>query len=235
MKQTLSNKEILFIGLMVFSLFFGAGNLIFPPELGKNAGESIWHGMGSFLISGIGLPILGLLSIAYASNTGSAEDLSKKIHPVFAVLLTSITYLSIGPFFAGPRTGVVSYEIAIAPFLPNDGNSFSLFIFTIFYFLIVYFLALHPSKFVDRFGKFVTPFLLLILSVLIIAAIVKPFNAPETPLNEYAEHPFFKGITEGYLTMDTIVSIIFATIIINAIRDRGVFQKKEYSTYHMEI
>jgi branched-chain amino acid:cation transporter, LIVCS family len=97
--------------------------------------------MSGFLLSGVGLPILGLLAIAYASNTGSTEDLSKKIHPIFAVLLTSITYLSIGPFFAGPRTGLVSYEIAIAPFLPNNGNSFTLLIFTVFYFLIVFFLS----------------------------------------------------------------------------------------------
>jgi branched-chain amino acid:cation transporter, LIVCS family len=91
---------------------------------------------------------------------------------------------------------------------------------------LFFFLALHPSKFVDRFGKIVTPFLLVILATIIIVAIVKPFNAPETPLNEYAAYPFFKGITEGYLTMDTIVSIVFATIIINAIRNRGILQKK---------
>ncbi|KKI91196.1 branched-chain amino acid transporter [Bacillus sp. SA1-12] len=226
MKQTISNKEILFIGLMTFSLFFGAGNLIFPPELGQNAGDHIAFAIGGFLISGVGLPLLGVLAIAHASDRGSTEDLSKKVNPVFAVVLTCITYLTVGPFFAGPRTGVVSYEIAVVPFLNDGGNSFTLAIFTFLYFLIVYILALNPSKFVDRFGKMITPFLLIVLFTLIAAVIFKPFNTPQTPSEEFAKYPLFKGITEGYLTMDTIVSVVFAMIIINAIRDRGIHQKK---------
>ncbi|MBP1934418.1 branched-chain amino acid transport system II carrier protein [Ammoniphilus resinae] len=227
MKHTLSNKEILFIGLMIFSLFFGAGNLIFPPELGQDAGSHIAFAMGGFLISGVGLPLLGILAIAYASNKGSTEDLSKKVHPVFAVALTSITYLTVGPFFAAPRTGVVSYEIAIVPFLKDGGNSFTLAIFTLIYFLIVYVLALNPSKFVDRFGKMITPFLLAVLFTLIAAVIFKPFNPLGTPTDKFASFPLFKGITEGYLTMDTIVSIVFAMIVINSIRAKGIDQKRD--------
>lgn len=103
MKQKLSNKETLFIGLMMFSLFFGAGNLIFPPELGQEAGRNILFAISGFLISGVGLPLMGILAISYVSDRGSTEDLSKKVHPIFAVVLTCVTYLSVGPFFAEPR------------------------------------------------------------------------------------------------------------------------------------
>lgn len=221
-KQTLSNKDIIFIGLMVFSLFFGAGNLIFPPELGQESGGNFPFAIAGFLISGVGLPLLGILAIAYVSEKGSSDDLSKKVHPIFAVALTSITYLTIGPFFAAPRTGVVSYEIGIVPFLQDGSNSFTLAFFTIVYFLVVYILALNPGKFVDRFGKMITPFLLVALFILISAVIIKPFNVPPSSSDEYRDYPLFKGITEGYLTMDAIVSIVFAMIIITSIRNRGI-------------
>ena len=156
---------------MMFSLFFGAGNLIFPPELGQEAGSNFVFAISGFLISGVGLPLLGILAISYVSDRGATEDLSKKVHPLFSIILTCITYLSVGPFFAGPRTGVVSYEIAVSPFLNNGGNSFTLAIYTIIYFFLVYILALNPSKFVDRFGKMVTPFLLIVLFTLTAAVI----------------------------------------------------------------
>src|SRR5690349_3610997 len=99
LNKAISKKETIFIGFMIFSLFFGAGNLIFPPELGQNSGHNFWLAITGFLITGVGLPLLGILSIAYASNNGSSEDLSKHIHPLFSVILTSITYLTVGPFF----------------------------------------------------------------------------------------------------------------------------------------
>ena len=113
MEKKLSFKEIFFIGLMIFSLFFGAGNLIFPAELGAKAGESVFSAMGGFLITGIGLPTIGLLSLAFVSKKGQPEDIAIKVHPIFALLLTCVTYLAIGPLFAAPRTGLVSFEIAV--------------------------------------------------------------------------------------------------------------------------
>lgn len=153
----ISNKETFFIGLMLFSLFFGAGNLIFPPELGLNAGEHAWPAIIGFLISGVGLPILGVLAITYIGSS-DAEGLSRRVHSKFAVAITTLSYLTIGPLFAVPRTGTVSYEMAIVPFLKDGGSSLSLLVFTLIYFAIVYALALNPGKFVDRIGKIITPF-----------------------------------------------------------------------------
>lgn len=226
MKQTLSKQDVLFIGLMIFSLFFGAGNLIFPPELGMESGEHFGLAITGFLISGVGLPLLGLLSIAYVSDRGSSDDLGGKVHPVFGVALTIVTFLTVGPFFAAPRTGVVSYEIGIVPFLRDGGNTFTLAVFSIIYFVIVYILALEPGRFVDRIGKLITPFLLISIFILTIAGLMMPFNLPQPPTEEYLTYPLFKGITEGYLTMDAIVSIVFAMIVINSIRERGVQERR---------
>ena len=123
MEKKLSFKEIFFIGLMIFSLFFGAGNLIFPAELGSKAGESVFAAMGGFLITGIGLPTIGLLSLAFVSKKGQPEDIAIKVHPIFALLLTCVT-LAIGPLFAAPRTGLVSLNSV--PFYPGPKPCFIL-------------------------------------------------------------------------------------------------------------
>ena len=226
-KNQLSFKETFFIGLMIFSLFFGAGNLIFPAELGQEAGQNVWQAMAGFLITGIGLPTLGLVSIAFVSKKGQTEDIATAVHPVFASILTCITYLAIGPFFAGPRTGLVSYEIAVVPFLPAENQRLFLFLFTLVFFGLVYYLALYPNQFVNRFGKLITPFLLTILGVFIITNLLFPIDHLQAPQAKYAHLPFATGVKAGYLTMDTIVSIIFATIIINATKNMGIHSQKE--------
>lgn len=120
--KKLSFQDILAIGLMLFSLFFGAGNLIFPSALGQAAGSKIWVAIAGFLVTGVGLPLMGVLAIGL-TGSNDAEDLAKRVHPVFATVLLVSTYLTIGPLFAIPRTGAVSYEVGIKPFLTGDiGN-----------------------------------------------------------------------------------------------------------------
>ncbi|MCO8296713.1 branched-chain amino acid transport system II carrier protein [Tetragenococcus halophilus] len=221
----ITSRQILFIGLMVFSLFFGAGNLIFPAGLGSEAGENLWRAMAGFLITGVALPVLGLVAIANVSEDGNTESLAIKVHPTFAKVLTIITYLSIGPLMAAPRTGLVSFEIGISPFLNQSNSEIGLLIYSIAFFGLVYYLALYPSKFMDRFGRIVTPVLLLILGVFIVTTIFNPMSDFQLPQGQYAQAPFSSGVKEGYLTMDTIVSIVFATIIINTTKDLGEFNQ----------
>lgn len=108
-------KENLAVGLLLFALFLGAGNIIFPPLLGQQAGEHITTAMVGFLITGVGLPLLAIVAVAKAG--GDLQLLASRVHPIFGIIFTSIVYLAIGPFFAVPRTGSVSYEIGIVPFL----------------------------------------------------------------------------------------------------------------------
>ena len=161
MNSKISNKEIVAIGLMLFALFFGAGNLIFPPALGQASGTSLWPAIIGFLLTGVGLPLLGVLAIGMSGHD-DVQSLANKINPKFSLIFTVILYLSIGPFFAIPRTGTVSYEIGIAPFLPEmtGGFNIGLLIYTIIYFAIVGYLSLNPSKIVDRVGKVMTPIII---------------------------------------------------------------------------
>ncbi|MFJ8119870.1 branched-chain amino acid transport system II carrier protein [Bacillus mycoides] len=222
MKKSLSVMETLPIGLMLFAIFFGAGNMIFPPSLGQMAGTNVWIAIFGFIISSVGLPLLAIAAISLFN--GDVRKLASRVHPACAIIIPLIIYLAIGPFFAVPRTGTVSYEIAIAPFLSNEmqGKWYILFLFTLIYFSITFYLSLNPSKLVDRIGKYMTPALLVIIGVIIVKAIVTPVGSLSTPIQGYETAAFFKGFTEGFLTMDALGALVLGIIIINAIKEKGI-------------
>ena len=131
---------IVVIGLMLFALFFGAGNLIFPAMLGQSAGENVWIANAGFLVTGVGLPLLGVLAFGF-SGKDDLQSLASRAHPVFGIVFTTVLYLAIGPLFAIPRTGNVSYEIGLKPFMPEGVGSTPLILFTIIFFSITCFFA----------------------------------------------------------------------------------------------
>lgn len=221
-----SNKEIFILGLMLFALFFGAGNMIFPPLMGQAAGTNLGMATIGFMITGVGLPLLGVIAIAYTG--GDLQTLANRVNPIFGIIFTIIVYLAIGPFFGIPRTGTVSFEIGAAPFLPESVNpvGWPLFLFTIVFFAITFFLALNPTKIVDRIGKILTPILLGVIGLLVFKSIVTPMGNLHTPSEAYADSAFFKGFLEGYLTMDAIAALVFGIVVISAIKDKGVTDKK---------
>lgn len=228
MSKEVSLQELIAIGLMLFALFFGAGNLIFPPALGQVAGEQLGPAIFGFLLTGVGLPLLGVMAISL-SGSDDSHALASKAHPVFAKVLMISIYLTIGPLFAIPRTGAVSYEIGVLPFLSNEPGSggTSLFMHTIIFFAITYWLALNPGKLVDRIGKILTPLLLLTLAVLVVQPLLRPLGSLQLPAGEYAVNPFFKGFKEGYLTMDALASVVFSIVIINTIKEKGIIQPRK--------
>ena len=221
--KKISTGEMVAIGLMLFALFFGAGNLIFPPALGQASGTNFWPAIIGFLLTGVGLPLLGVLAIGLSGHD-HLQSMANKINPVFSVVFTVILYLSIGPFFAIPRTATVSYEIGITPFF--GGSPVILLIYSIVFFVVVGWLSLNPAKIVDRVGKLMTPALLIFLLILLIATFVNPINQPSAPIGDYIDNSFFKGFQEGYLTMDTLASLVFGIIVINAIKAKGITDKK---------
>ncbi|WLR50229.1 branched-chain amino acid transport system II carrier protein [Bacillus tianshenii] len=225
MKESISAKQTFVIGLMLFALFLGAGNMIFPPALGQAAGTNVWLATFGFLITGVGLPLLGVTAIAFTGDLGS---LSKRVHPLFGAIFPIVMYLAIGPLFGIPRTGTVAFEIGVTPFLPESMNAtgMPLFIYTIIFFGITFLLALNPSKLVDRIGKVLTPLLVIVLGALVIKAIVTPMGSIAEPTEAYASGAFFKGFIDGYLTMDTIAALVFGIVVVSAIKDQGVTDKK---------
>lgn len=226
MKEKLSFSSYLAIGVMLFALFFGAGNLIFPAQLGQAAGTNLWPAVIGFLITGVGLPLLGILAMGY-SGSKDLHELASRVNPVYAVLFTSLLYLTIGPFFAAPRTGAVAFEIAIGPHLTSDSTQLALFLFTLIFFAISLFFSLNPAKLVDNVGKLLAPGIVLLLAVLLVMVIVKPMGTVQEPLEAYSNSAFTTGFLEGYNTMDALASLVFGIIVINAIRAMGITSRKE--------
>lgn len=229
MDKRISMSSYLFIGFMLFALFFGGGNLIFPAFIGQSAGTNVWAAIGGFLVTGVGLPLLGLLAIGIA-GVDDVHALAAKVHPKFATIYSLVLYLSIGPLCALPRTGTVSYEIGIAPFIGASDNTLKLAIYTVIFFGISLWLSFNPSKIVDRIGKVLTPIMLLFILILIIMSFVKPLGSQTPPVEPYITSPFVSGFIQGYNTLDALAALAFGIIVINAVKSLGVVSKKAIGT-----
>ncbi len=220
------SKKTLFIGFMLFALFFGAGNLIFPPTVGQLSGSHFVPAIIGFIVTGVGLPLIGIIAGSFSAEGFRSE--AKRVHPIFAILFMVIIYLTIGPFFAIPRTAMVSYEMAVLPYLEGGVETFSSkIIFALVYFAITFYLALNPSKLVDRVGKILTPLLL----ITIILLIVRAFFLLNDPITEVSapfigKNAFFIGFSEGYQTMDTIAAVAFSLIVLSAVKATGLVEQK---------
>ena len=222
---------------MLFSLFFGAGNLIFPPFLGQNAGANTPVAWLGFLITAVVLPVLGVVAVA---KFNGLEQLSRRVNPVFAMVFTVAIYLSIGPGLGIPRAASVPFEMAISPLLPNmslpqfpNGMTFNwpMLIYSAIFFFIAGWLALSPKKLVNRIGRFLTPSLLLLLCVIFVGFIAV-CNKGVAPVQEaYQSAPFVKGFLEGYNTMDAIAALNFGLVIATTLRQLNVKDDKSVIKY----
>jgi len=216
-------KDIFVIGFMLFSLFFGAGNLIYPPILGIESGTAFWPAISGFIITGVGLPILAVTAIAFVKN--DTRELADRVHPWFGLIFTSIVYLAIGTFFGIPRAATVGYEMSLQTFL-DEPSALALFLFTFVFFLLVYFVSLNPSKMVERIGEYLTPILLIAIFALSVAGILFLNSPAEAPSEKYSSSPLFSGFVEGYLTMDAIAALAFGIIVVSAFKERGITSKQ---------
>lgn len=219
--NSFKKSELLTIGFMMFSIFFGAGNLIFPPALGQAAGTSTPLAMLGFLTTGVGLPLLGITAIALQGGR-YLELINSRMYPWFATALLVVLYLCIGPVFAVPRTGAVSFEIGIRPFLQEDSLKIGQAVYTALFFGASYYLSLNPNKLIDRVGKMLTPVLLVVLAVLFAKAFLSPLGTILPSTGNYIDAPFTQGFQDGYQTMDLLASVAIGTLVVNAVRMRGV-------------
>ena len=222
-----SNKRYIAIGLMLFALLFGAGNLIFPAAMGQNAGVNVWYAVLGFCVTGVGLPLISIAALGY-SGCLDLEEAAGRVHPWYGVFYSVVSYLAIGPCFAAPRTGTVSFEIAVKPFLGSFSPDIALPIFLLIFFLLTYWLAATPPKLVDRVGKILTPALLAVILLLIVQSFITPLGTPQAPTKNYATPvtAVMQGILDGYNTLDAIASFIFATLVISFVKEGGVTHPK---------
>lgn len=228
MKKELSFKQNLLLASLLFGMLFGAGNLIFPVFMGQLSGKMSFVSAIGFSITGVGLPLLGVLAIGLSQSEGLFDG-SLKIGKWFAYAYTTMLYLSIGALFGIPRTAAVSFTTGVTPFIKGTNEKVALFIYSLIFFALVLIFSLKPSKIIDFIGKYLNPIFLVFLFLLVALTIVNPIgNVTQLGAQEaYKAKPFFVGLLEGYNTMDGLASVAFAIVIIEAIRKMGVTAPKD--------
>lgn len=227
MKEKLSGKERLFIGSLIFGLFFGAGNLIFPIQIGQEAGSNVFQANLGFLVTGIGLPFLGLISFGL-SRSSDLYSLASKVGKKYGLWFTTILYLIIGPMFAMPRLASTSFEIGLSPFIKNEHQNLFLLLFSIIFFLCVWYFSRKPSRILDYIGKFLTPLFLILLFFILLLSFLNPLGdlTGSLPQDSYVQGAFFKGFQDGYNTLDALAALAFGMLIIENIQNFEIKESK---------
>ena len=220
----LDRKKMLLISFMLFSLFFGAGNLIFPPFLGQNAGNRTIPAMIGFLITAVILPVLGVIVVAQFDGL---DRLAQNVGSKFSLVFTVLIYLSIGPGLGIPRAASVPFEMAVAPYLP-EGTNLTVWMvgYSLVFFAIACWLCLNPGKLVDRIGSVLTPSLLILLCFLFFTFLFRGETAIAQAQTAYSGAAFLQGFADGYQTMDTIAALNFGLVIATTLGSFGLTEKK---------
>ena len=228
--KKLSRRVQLLLGFTLFSMFFGAGNLIFPPGVGAQAGTLTWPAMAGMAVSAVGLPVLGVVAVA---RSGGLDALGDRVHPLFSKVFTIVAYLAIGPCLAIPRTASTSFEMAVPPFVGAEAPLALLqLVYSLVFFALALTVALRPEKLTDRLGKIMCPILLVLILVTFIGTLIDPLEGYGAPQSElYAAAPVARGFLDGYQTMDTIAALVFGIIIALNIRARGVEEDGDVVRY----
>ena len=224
MQKQLTHRQRILVACTLFGMFFGAGNLIFPVHLGQMAGRNALPAVIGFIITAVGIPILGVAAIGNTHADG-LQALATKVGRGYGYAFTCLLYLTIGPFFAIPRCATTSFTTGVLPML-GDGTSegLALLIFSLVFFALVLLLSLRPANITVWIGKIINPLFLIFLAILVIAALSRPGAPASTvePVAAYQGHALSSALVEGYGTMDAIAGLAFGIVVIDIIRSMGV-------------
>lgn len=224
MQKRLNLKQRILVAGTLFGMFFGAGNLIFPVHLGQLAGRNVIPAMIGFVITAVGIPILGVAAIGNTYSEG-LQDLASKVGRRYGTIFTCLLYLTIGPFFAIPRCATTSFTSGIQPMLGTGvSEQLLLLIYTVVFFGFVLFFSLRPANITVWIGKIINPLFLIFLGILVFAALRAPSTAVSAiePDAAYRSGALFSALIEGYGTMDAIAGLAFGIVVIDIIRKLGV-------------
>ena len=235
MTQTcLSHKQRLLVAGTLFGMFFGAGNLIFPVHLGQLAGRQFLPAAIGFILTAVGIPILGVAAIGSTHSEG-LQDLSRRVGHRYSYFFTCLLYLTIGPFFAIPRCATTSFTAGVRPLLGTQlSEQTMLLLFSLIFFALVFVFSIRPGSITLWIGKIINPLFLLFLGVLIVTALLHPSIevSAAVPDASYQNGAFFSALSQGYETMDAIAGLAFGIVVISVIRQMGV---REDSTIAKEV
>ena len=223
MRNRLTLKQRILVAGTLFGMFFGAGNLIFPVHLGQLAGRNVPAAMIGFIITAVGIPILGVAAIGSTHSDG-LQALASKVGRRYGIVFTCVLYLTIGPFFAIPRCATTSFTTGVAPILGDAPQTAALLVFSLLFFAAVLFFSLRPAGITVWIGKIINPLFLVFLAVLVVSALARPSTmaAQVEPAAAYQSGALFSGFIEGYGTMDAIAGLAFGIVVIDIVRSMGV-------------
>ena len=230
MSQTSSRSAvgtILPTGLMLFALFFGAGNLIFPPLLGAASGRSFIPVMAGFIATGVLMPLITVVAVSTSGE--GILGLARRVGPRFGLVMPLAVYLTIGPLYAIARVTTVAYELATRPVLELWGfhdSRLALLSHVTVFMGVAFGIALRPHRLADRVGRWLTPALLALLTLLCGASVLMARGVQREAIEPYASAPLTNGLTQGYLTMDVLAASVFGIVVITSLRERGLTSPK---------
>ncbi|OXM99644.1 branched-chain amino acid transport system II carrier protein [Bifidobacterium vansinderenii] len=216
---TLNGRNRVLATFTFFSMFFGAGNLIFPPFVGAQAGDHTIPASVGFIVSAVGLPILGVVAVSFA---GGFERLANRVSGKFAFLLGMAIILTIGPCFAIPRTATTSFEMAVVPFTSDLSRGWTQFAYSLVFFAVSYLLSQHPEKLSKTLGRFMGPLLLALIAILFVFCVIRHPGGFAAPMGDYATGQAARGFLDGYQTMDLLAALYFGIVISANVRSMGV-------------
>lgn len=217
MKHTAHHRLLMI--LTVFSLFFGAGNLIFPPFLAAQAGQNTWPAMAGFCLTAVGFPVLGIMAVTRA---GDLHRLAARVHPAFAAVFPLLIYLAIGPGLAIPRTASTSFEMVAQAALEGSTRlPLWQLAYSLVFFAVAGLIALKPDALTQRLGKVLCPLLLALIGALFVGCLLAPHPYGAVAAS-YQTHPVIHGFLDGYQTMDAIAALVFGSVIALNLRALGL-------------
>lgn len=225
-------KDLWIVGFALFAMFLGAGNIIFPPYMGAMSGNQWLMATLGFVLTGTGLPMLGIVSVSVAG--GSTEEFSNRVSPTFSKILLTIILTFIGPLFAVPRTAATSVELSLMPLIGDSAHPKTVLIIgALIFFLICYYFVSRPNTVIDQIGTYLTPTLIIFLLILIFLAVFKPMGEPIEAATDVIETSIFHfGFSTGYQTMDALGAIVFGGTIANTLTAKGYKGKAKEQMMH---
>lgn len=225
MKRNLTFKETVTLTSMLFGMFFGAGNLIFPAKMGIDAGSNLWSAFLGVFITAVGIPMLAVVALGLSRCEGVVQ-LSSKVGKKYSVFFCTLLYLTIGPLFAIPRCASTSFSVGAVNLIGEGNSGLYLALFSFVFFAVVMFFSLKPNGIMTWIGKILNPVFLVFLFALVIAALVNPITTVSQviPQESYASggKAFFTGFLEGYNTLDALAGLAFGIVVIQVVRSHGI-------------